>query len=342
MSAPVVSVVLPVFNAAAYLHEALDSLCTQTFAQFEIVLVDDASTDNSRLIAETYAQKDARLNIIANTQGKGLAGALNSGLEAAAGDYIARMDADDISLPSRLEKQLAFMQAHPDIALCGTGIHYFGAGPALDVLYPLTHEQIFCRMLFVNPLAHPTVLWRREVFLRAGLRYDPTSHAEDYDLWERSAQQLQLANLPDVLLRYRISPASFTHVQNEKQGRSVAEIFARQLARLAVPTDDATLQLHRMLSNEAPLEQPQQLRRARAHILQLWQGNRRCAYYPAAAFRATLLYFWQTACLKYRGEHRLACKLYPCRELDTGTAPPDLQRPVQRLLTRLHGWLKHR
>jgi glycosyltransferase involved in cell wall biosynthesis len=319
MSAPTVSVVLPIYNGESFLREALDSMLSQTLRDLELILVDDFSTDNSRRIAEDYTQRDPRIKIIDNTQGKGLVGALNSGLDAATGVYIARMDADDISLPERLEKQWAFLQAHPAVSLCGTSIRSMGAAPAVDIPYPPDHATICCRMLFVNPIAHPTVLWHAETFRRFGLRYHPVSYAEDFDLWQRCADRLRLANLPEVLLLYRISSGSLTHTYREELARSVACIFRRQLARLEAPVDDETITLHRALGNEVPLERPEQLAQAREHLVFLWLANQRLALYPRAIFRATLKHYWATACKHYRGSRRLSARLYPCRELGTSS-----------------------
>ena len=312
---PVVTVLLPVYNADAFLSQAISSILSQTWSDFALLIMDDGSTDESLAVARQFS--DPRIRLVKNDRNHGLSYTLNRGLDLARGEFVARMDADDISLPERLEKQVAFLRANPSISICGTSIRFFGDVPAVDVLYPSGHETICCRMLFVNSIAHPSVMLRAETFRRLGLRYDPTSYAEDFDLWQRCTDRMLLDNLPEVLLLYRISRGSFTQTHREGQALSVAQIFRRQLTKLEAPTDDVTLECHRAIGVEEPCEHPEQLIQVRKHLVFLWRANQRLAVYPPLALRRTLKHYWEIACKKYCGDRRVSGRLYPCRELGT-------------------------
>jgi hypothetical protein len=198
-------------------------------------------------------------------------------------------------------------------------------------------------MLFVNPIAHPSVMFHAETFRRLGLRYDPTSYAEDFDLWQRCTDCMRLHNLTEVLLLYRISRGSFTHTHRERQALSVAQIFKRQLSRLEVPTDDVTLECHRAIGIEEPLERPEQLIQVRKHLVFLWRANQRLAIYPPLALRETLKYYWETACRKYRGNRRTSERLYQCRELGTESGiASGIPSAFRRVGERLAAIARHR
>lgn len=198
---PLVSVVMPVLNGRRYLSQAIESILGQTFSDFELVVVDDGSSDDS---AEIVARVlDPRVRLLRHSSNMGVAAALNHGWEAACGSFIARMDSDDISHPTRLERQVTFLSEHPQIAAVGAwarGIDEFGK-PMNFYLRPATSPgKLAWRQC---PLVHPTVMLNRA--LLGPLRYDPQVAAEDYDLWLRMLKAgLLIANLPAVLLSYRL------------------------------------------------------------------------------------------------------------------------------------------
>ena len=205
MSSPTVSVVMSVFNGQTFLPEAIESILSQTYRDFEFVIIDDGSTDNTPDILAEYASRDARIRIHRHAN-KGRAESLNIGVSVAKGEYIARMDADDIALPDRLQEQMRFMESHPEVGLIGGALELITAdGRALKTIrYPLEDSAIRSVMLEYSPFAHPTVIVRKEVVLASGGYRKALLDADDYDLWLRMSERTQLANLEKSVLRYRI------------------------------------------------------------------------------------------------------------------------------------------
>lgn len=203
MTLPTVSVLLPVFNGDQFIVEAVNSVLTQTFDDFELIVVDDGSTDQTaRLLG---AMRDPRLRILTQPNA-GMAAALNRALGEARGRYVARMDADDRSLPSRFAQQVAYLDRRPDVAVVGTSYRRIaGDGTRLDVVATLVSPPAVARDLYTrNPFGHGTVMARRAVIAELG-GYDAAWWpADDYDLWRRLLVRHRGANLPEVLYEYRL------------------------------------------------------------------------------------------------------------------------------------------
>ena len=201
--APRVSVVMPVYNCALFLSAALDSILKQSFQDFECIVIDDGSTDGSELILSDYAKKSPRITVLRNSVNMGIVHALNRGLKECRGEFIASMDADDIALPDRLEKQVRVMEAQPDIAVLGSAVRYIdAAGADLGIVRQGAAGR---SPLFQNPLLHPTAIMRRDILLQHAIVYEePYRYAEDYFLWLRMSRYGRLASLDEVLLLYRI------------------------------------------------------------------------------------------------------------------------------------------
>lgn len=198
---PLVSVVMPVYNAEKYLRESIDSILNQTYKNFEFIIINDGSTDNSPDIVRSY--DDPRIIFVDNKQNSGLVSVLNQGLNLAHGKYVARMDADDISLPNRFETQIEFMETHPTVGVLGASFHIFGGIDRLETKKKYPNLRY---LLKTCPVGHPTVMMRRSVIDRYGVRYDPQyKHAEDYELWMRMLRLTKIANINRVLLNYRWS-----------------------------------------------------------------------------------------------------------------------------------------
>ena len=195
-----VSVVMSVFNGERYLGEAMDGILEQTYRDLELVVIDDGSTDGSPEILEERRRSDARLRVF-RQENRGLTRSLNRGVELSQGEYIARMDADDVADRNRIERQVAFMDAHPDVGLLGTGYHEIDEdGRTLGVkAFPTDDRTLRATLIRYNPFFHASVMLRREVFGAVGL-YDPAwPSVEDYELWFRVARRFRLANLKEPL-----------------------------------------------------------------------------------------------------------------------------------------------
>ena len=201
---PRVSVILPVYNGGRYLAAAVDSILAQTFRDFELIAVDDGSTDETLALLEQWARGDGRMLCVRQDHA-GLIAALNRGLTLARGEFIARMDHDDISQPDRFARQVEFLDAHLDVAVVGSAVTLIDErGHAIrDVRYPETPAAIAEFLRAGSALAHPAVMMRRAAVIAVGGYRPAYQHAEDYDLWLRMAEEYALANLPDRLLLYR-------------------------------------------------------------------------------------------------------------------------------------------
>lgn len=226
---PVISVILPVYNTGKFLKKAIESLLAQTFPDFELIAIDDGSTDELPAILVDYAQKDKRIHI--HTQpNQGVAQALNTGLQLAEGKYVARMDADDICHPERLQKQFDFLEAHPETGLLGCAAAIIDANGrrqgTLD--YPLTHFALQWSLCFYNPIIHPSIMARHEIMLAAGGYHPDCPQAEDYDLFARLSVLTQLANMPERLLHLRRHGQNVT-LQNSAVHLETSATISREM-----------------------------------------------------------------------------------------------------------------
>jgi glycosyltransferase involved in cell wall biosynthesis len=229
---PKVSVIMAVKDGQKYLRQAIDSVLGQTFGDFEFVIIDDGSIDGSLPIIERYA--DPRIRLLINRDHRGLSESLNAGLHAARGEYVARMDADDVCLPERLERQVSFLDRHPGIVVLGTGIRLIDEqGQAIqDVPLPADNDLIKWQLGFLNPIAHPSVMMRAAAVRLAG-GYDPRLiHAQDYDLWWRLSAGNRLANLSDILMLLRQHPGQVSQANRSEQFEFGIKIIQKHLSSL--------------------------------------------------------------------------------------------------------------
>ena len=206
---PVVSILMPVYKTAPFLREAMDSILSQSFTDYELIVLDDCSPDNAEEILDSYT--DSRIVRYKGEKNVGLSNILNIGIGMAQGKYIARMDSDDLSLPDRLQIQVDYLESHPEIDLVSVGMQLFGAKEEIWLREP-NPEKVKIIALFHSPILHASSMWRRERFEENGLLFrQEMVPSEDYDLWTRAlVKGLRLMNLRQVLYKYRIHPAQAT------------------------------------------------------------------------------------------------------------------------------------
>lgn len=229
---PRVSVVMSVYNGERYIRQAVESILNQTFGDFELLLIDDGSTDQTPAILKSF--NDPRIVRITHPANLGLVTALKEGVEQARGELIARMDADDISSPDRFAKQIAFLDAHPEVGVLGTAMRQVDSrGRLLAIVDPPTdHALIEWMMLFESPVMHATVMMRRAIVVRAGNYNLLYRHIEDGELWSRMITITRFANLPEVLYVRRWGRGSVSYQQATLQRQRGAEIRLGLLQRL--------------------------------------------------------------------------------------------------------------
>lgn len=237
---------MPVYNVAPYLREAMDSILNQTYNDFEFIVLNDCSPDNSEEILDSYS--DSRIVRYSGEKNVGFANILNVGIGMAKGEFIARMDSDDISLPCRLEKQVVFLENHPEIDLVSTGMQRFGESDMV-LSHRTSYEDVKFDALSFSPVLHASSMWRRSKFIDHDLFYrQEMVPAEDYDLWTRAlVQRLVLVNLPDVLYRYRTHVSQVTRV-NRDWGKNM-EVSYRYIKAIFPGISDESMKDFRSLMN---------------------------------------------------------------------------------------------
>jgi len=250
------SVVMSVYNAEEYLAEAIESILNQTYRSFEFIIINDGSTDKSLEVIKKYEQGDDRI-ILVSRENRGLPYSLNEGILLAKGKYIARMDADDISLSTRLEEQVSFMENNPKIGICGTAILNFDTGSRW--ILSSTDKMLKSELLFSTVFAHPTVMMRRTLLLENKLLYNETFlQSQDFELWTRLADYTKFANLKIPLLRYRILDQSITRQSDQKveeRYRRIKSIFEKTLKRLGIKNTEEENRMHFNLSVNSRIEE---------------------------------------------------------------------------------------
>lgn len=221
---PKISVVMPVYNGEKYLRESIDSILNQTYSDFEFIIINDASKDSTEEIIKSY--DDVRIVYAKNEQNLGVAGTLNRGLAIAKGEYIARMDADDISMPQRFEKQVKLLDKHKDIGVCGSNIILFGEDiTERTFIYSKTDAQIRVDMMFNSAFAHPVVMIRHNILTQNNIKYDISyEKAEDYKMWHDILKYCKGYNFQEPLLKYRYHNAQVTKTHIADKNKSVNKI----------------------------------------------------------------------------------------------------------------------
>lgn len=289
---PFVSVVLPVKNAAEYLGVAIRSVLRQTWRDFELIVVDDGSSDSSAEIVRSF--QDVRIRLIENDTSFGVATALNYALDVARGKYIARMDADDICRPQRFEAQIAYMESHPNVVLLGTRITYMGGPWGMVDIRPIEPNACSAALLFGTPVVHPTVFIRKSALDRAGRAYDKQfSRSEDYELWTRLAEFGDIANLPGIHLKYRVHKKSITARHAATMSEQAQEITRRELKRRKVSLDDRKYELFVKIASAASMGSLAELRDARQLLEQIVDD---IPPREQAAFRSATAVVWLRLC----------------------------------------------
>lgn len=244
------SVIIPFYNAQEYLGEAIESILQQSFTDFELLLLNDGSTDNSFVISQKYT--DSRIRLLNYSQNQGLVAIRNIALQEAKGEYIAWLDADDIALPNRLALEIAYLDKNPHVALLGSYAMYIDKqGNDIQLVSPKAEQKLLpIWLLFQNCFPQSAVMLRKKYFTEFNLQYRKDfPPAEDYDLWVQIAKHATVCNLPQTLIKHRKHDDNTTKQQKEVHEANILKILAYQLTDLGIDYEEEDLLLHRKISH---------------------------------------------------------------------------------------------
>lgn len=309
---PEITVLMAVYNGEAYLREAIESILDQTFRDFELIIIDDGSTDTSAAIIQNFA--DQRVKFVKNDTNIGLGASLNRGIELARGTYIARMDADDISLPYRLERQLYFMDKHSEVDVCGSWVESFEGDVKVVWEAPITDGEIKASLLFSPALYHPTVMFRQT---KGPFHYNEDHFfAQDFELWCRISPYCTFANIDEVLLRYRLHGQGAGKSHAAQQEDTANHVRRNMLvSALGLEPTSEEMALHNALACWRIEPDQHFLEQAHNWLLTLRDANCNCNVLPQQALTTVLARRWREICTFSTQLGMGACKLYYCSPL---------------------------
>ncbi len=302
---PTVTVLMPVYNGAKYLSEAIESILSQSFTDFELLIINDGSTDNSKAIIQSYS--DPRIVYVENPTNLKLIATLNKGLQIAKGKYIVRMDADDISLPTRIERQVLFMEKEPDIGVAGTWVIAIDS-EEYPVKYESDSDNIKIRMLLSCHLNHPSTIIRTAIIKQFHLEY-PTAHihAEDYALWLKVLEVSKIGMIEEYLLKYRVHNDKIGTLHYDTQWQQSFELRRQQLAKLTPVSNEEFRLFNSFIYHTTPehfvYPEPSTFRNANeflilgAFLKRVIAANERLGIYNPQKFSSFLSEKWKYFCL---------------------------------------------
>jgi len=319
MSTPAITVLMPVHNAEEHIREAIESILMQTFTDFEFLIVDDGSTDSTPDIVRTY--NDPRIKLVKNTRNRGTVHVLNQGIELARGKYIARMDADDISLPNRLEKQFAFMERNPSIGISGTAMRLIKKGKLKNTRkQPCTNEELKIQLLFGTCFFHPTVILRTDL-AKTHPYPDNLVYTQDYNCWTNLADKTQFANLAETLLYFRTHTGQISSKKADLQTENARKIRSSYLQRFFGSQTEKAFAIHNQISETVPNGDLTEIEKWLEHLIDLNQEFRK---FDRELFNHEIGRKWWLICRKqpWRGKkallHYTSAPLYTYYRPDTG------------------------
>lgn len=268
-----VSILIPVFNAEKYLAEAIESILNQSYSDFEFLIINDGSNDKSEEIILSYS--DQRIRYIKNESNLKLIKTLNKGIQICKGKYIVRMDADDISHPERIQKQVEFMESNPDIGICGSWFETFGEVDTSIVRYKETHDEIMTKMLYQCHLCHPSIILRREIFDDPDMYFDENyPHAEDYDFYLKVSKKWKFHNIQEAILKYRIHNESVSNKNKSIQIKNSLIIKKRFFTELHTQATDEQVEAFEYLNYQDYSRIKIESNKFRNILESLWTGNK--------------------------------------------------------------------
>jgi glycosyltransferase involved in cell wall biosynthesis len=293
---------MPCFNAEKFIGEAIESILNQTFSDFELLIINDGSVDNSVKIIQSYSDK--RIRLIDNKNNLGLITTLNLGIDESRGRFIACMHADDISIPDRLQIQLEFLTTHTEIGLVGGHIIHFGEEITSSIhKVPSEPDVIKSYLLFACVIMHPTVMFRKSLLLIHNLKYDLNfNKVEDFAFWQKCILHFPVANIDRVLLKYRVHPSSISGTLavaegNEKM-KTYSRVYQQGLSFLGINATDAELVLHGDIVHKENNNEFKFLVQGEKWLLKILEANKTAKVFPELALENTIGHYWYRICTR--------------------------------------------
>ena len=329
------SVFMPVYNAGEYLKVAIESILNQDFKDFEFVIVNDGSTDGSLDIIKSYS--DTRIRLIDNPKNLGLIGSLNIGMEQCKGEYIVRMDQDDISLPQRLSKQISFMDENPEYGLIGSWFEDFGENiESRIVKYSSDDAHIRLRHLYQTHISHPTAVMRTAVIKQHNIRFDPEFvHGEDYNCWVTFSEHCKLSNFPEVLVRKRDHPSNITNKYASVMHATCTKVKQRQFEKMGTPISNQEADLYSRFANPEWNFNLDEMQELNSLIKKLLKSDSSAISIPEITFRKYLAEKWFHLCYQNKNLQSSGITWWMKNDLYHYYQPTWLQK--QRLTLRKTG-----
>jgi glycosyltransferase involved in cell wall biosynthesis len=293
---PRVTVLMPVYNGERYLKEAVKSILAQSYTDFELLIINDGSTDRSAEIIKSFSDK--RIQLIINERNIGQAETYNKGIKIANGNYIALMHADDISLPDRLQKQVAFMDANPELGISGTWVKLLTNNKKNRYWQlPIDPDMAMCPLLFHVSMVHPTIIMRRNLIISNNLYYNPSCEtAEDYDLFLRASRVFPITNLGEILLHYRMHPDQVSSKNVLVQNRVCKDVRIQVLNLLGISPDSEEFYIHNLIGDYQKFSLKQDVVKALAWLEKLDHANKQEKIFPIPAISEYLADKWFYIC----------------------------------------------
>jgi len=290
---------MPIYNGECHLRAAMDSILSQTFVDYEFLVINDGSTDSTVEIVKSY--NDPRIRIVHNGSNLGLIRTLNLGLREARGDYIVRMDCDDISVRERLAVQYEFMEARPEIGICGSWMTKFGEGPQRRVItYAEENEELRAGLLFEPAFSHPSVIMRKRVLRDNNLVYDENCQSvEDYELWTRLQNYTKFANVQRSLLKYRIHGSQISSSLSGLQTEKTVCVQRKLLAGFSCEPTANELMAHRVLGGRCARVNHVAKDTVVSWIRRLLDMNAKTGLYDEKALKKVMIKQW----IRYNRQH---------------------------------------
>ena len=294
-TSPKISVLMSVYNSASYLKEAMDSVLNQSFPDFEFIIVNDGSTDKSAEIIQSY--KDDRIFLVQNETNKGLIYSLNLGLDLVRGEYIARMDADDVCMPDRLKIQLAFMELSQKVGVLGSDYISFSGSSSKHVSTYAGSDVIKGFLLFSATFCHPSLMIRKSVIDENNFRFSiEAKHVEDYELWTRMSFSTEFESVKIPLLKYRSHSNQVSNTYRELQKKNSDKVRFEYLKKLGFEFTEKQLGIHQLVSSNEKIKSFSVLCEIENWLMDLGTQNKAKKCFEEDSFAVVLSKMWKDTC----------------------------------------------